>query len=280
MAAISKRRMAGRRGIWCAVDQTRQHREPSDAVRHRVVQDDHQARVAAGQPGDQRRGPQRRRQRQPGGDQRQGDIQQGPLVAWRGARHRADMPADVEPRVVGPDRAAAPERHPDQALAQPRDRRQPPGDQPADPLNIQSARLVEHQDHGELLGNIAGVHRQDRPVGSARALDHRLPARRHRGRRCHGTSQRPSRPPDQSRRSCPRGSPAASGGTASSAARPIPGRLEISGAMRSGPTSWQSSAWRLRRAGNASTSLAQDIDPGLQPASARRGPISQHHLRR
>ena len=106
------------------------------------------------------------------------------------------------PGVVDPDRTAAAERHIDQPLAQPRHSRDALSDQPAGTPQVESAAFVEHQDDAELLGHLPAVHRQERPVGRARALDHRLPLPHGlAGDSCHDFSQRAVRRGGQSRRS-------------------------------------------------------------------------------
>jgi hypothetical protein len=74
------------------------------------------------------------------------------------------MAADIEPRVVHPDRAAAAQRHPDQPLPQPRHRHDALGEQPADTRQVESASVIEHEDDAELLGHLPGIHRQERAV--------------------------------------------------------------------------------------------------------------------
>ena len=157
-----------------SIDQLGQHREPADPVGERVVQHDHQGEGVPGRTGDQHRRPQPRGPRQRAHDHRQGGVQQRGFVARLVAGHCADVAADIESRVVDPDRAAAAERHLDQPLAQPRHSRDALGKEPAGTFQVEFAALIEHQDDAELLGHLPGVHRQERPVRRARALDGQL----------------------------------------------------------------------------------------------------------
>jgi len=129
-------------------------------------------------------------------------VSQRRFVARLAAGHRADVAADIETRRVDPDRTAAARRHPDQPLTQPRHRRDTLGNEPAGTVQVESAALLEHQDDAELLGHLPGVHRQERPVRRARALDDRLVLPHERlSHGCHGFSQRALSRGGQSRRS-------------------------------------------------------------------------------
>jgi uncharacterized protein YdhG (YjbR/CyaY superfamily) len=186
----------------CSIDQLGQHREPAHPVGERVVQHDHQGEGVLGRTGDQHRRPQRRGPRQRAHDHGQGGLEQRRFVARLAAGHRADVAADIETRRVDPDRAAAARRYGDQPLAQPRHRRDALGNEPAGTAQVESAGLIKHQDDAELLGHLPGVHRQERPVRWARALDDRLtPPHGLAGNGCHGFSQRALRRGGQSPRS-------------------------------------------------------------------------------
>ena len=108
-----------------------------------------------------------------GRDLRQGGLQQRRLVCRRAAGHGADVTADIEVRVIDPDRAAAAERRPDQPLTQPRHGRNPPGHQLPGLRKAKSAGVIEQQDDTKLLLDLPGVHRQKRAIGGARPLNHR-----------------------------------------------------------------------------------------------------------
>jgi hypothetical protein len=88
------------------------------------------------------------------------------------------MRADIEVRIVNPDRTATAERGSDQPLAKPRDGREALSYQLADTGQIDAGSTVKQQDHCELLRNLARVHGKERPVGGARTLKHRFRARR------------------------------------------------------------------------------------------------------
>jgi hypothetical protein len=69
------------------------------------------------------------------------------------------MTADIELRVVDPDRTATAEGHLDQPLAQPWHSRDSLGHQLAGTGQIELFAPTKHEDDAELLRHLPGVHR-------------------------------------------------------------------------------------------------------------------------
>jgi hypothetical protein len=136
-----------------------------------VVQNNDERDRPAGQPSDEGGRPQRPGPRQRIGDHGGGQVEERALVAGVRAMQPPHMPAHIEVGVVDPNRAAAPQRHPDQALPQPGDRAHPFGQQPPRTGHVERRPGVEDQDRGELFRHGPGVDREHREIGRAGPLD-------------------------------------------------------------------------------------------------------------
>lgn len=106
------RKADSRWGTHGRVNQAGQHSETANAVGERVMEDQHQARVAVGHASDKHRRPQGRGSLQRGHEHSERNVKQRALVAGLRTGDRADVVSDVELRIVDPDRATATERHP------------------------------------------------------------------------------------------------------------------------------------------------------------------------
>jgi hypothetical protein len=170
------RERPGRTGIG-PVDEAGQDRQPPDTVGQDVVQHQHQPDPAATHTGDHGCSPQGMGPRQRLNHDRGCDIEQRLLISGVRARQQPHMPGRVKGRVIHPHRAAAPGRHPNQPLPQPRHRPDPLGQHPPDQLHIEPGACAEHQHSAEMLGHHAtALHRQQRQIGRTRTLDrHRVP---------------------------------------------------------------------------------------------------------
>jgi hypothetical protein len=161
-----------------------------------VVRYENECGACIGDTSDQHGGPQRFVPAQWGRDHGHGGIQQRRFVPRFAACHGSDMVADIELRVVDPDRAATAEWRTDQALTEPRNSGNPLGDQPADARKVESGRVVDDEDHAELLRDFPGIHGQECPVSWAGAHD--LVVRRQPLHRHHPISQVDQPPPGSS----------------------------------------------------------------------------------
>ena len=81
------------------------------------MQHDQQRQATVGHAGDERRRPQRAVPRKRLAHDVRHQVEERPLVPGPGTMHPADVPADVEARVVHSEGAATAQRRPDQSLA-------------------------------------------------------------------------------------------------------------------------------------------------------------------
>ena len=211
LRAGGRRRPVGQRG---------EHGQPADAVEECVVRDEDQADPSPGQVRHEHGGPQGPvRQQAPAGD-RDGHVQERPLVPRLRTADVPDVPRRVEVRVVDPDRAAGARRQAHQPLPETRHGGRALGEEPPGRRRVEVRCPVEQQHGAQLLGKAAagfdGPHAQVCLTG---AFDGGAPHRRV-GRR-HG-SHRPTGP--LRRRPARRARPVAAGSPRRRRARAPAGR--------------------------------------------------------
>ena len=160
-----------RRVFRMAVREAGEHREASDPVGDDVVQDDDHRHPSVGQSGDHLDHPQRRGSGQRAGHRGRDGVQQGPLVAGRWAHRPVYVVPDVEGLVVHPDRSAASQRGPDQALSQAGDRPDPSLDHGRHDGRVQGGVGFQEKDGRHVGRHGAAVHRQERAVTRAGPVD-------------------------------------------------------------------------------------------------------------
>jgi NADP-dependent 3-hydroxy acid dehydrogenase YdfG len=153
------------------IDKRRENIHPAQAICEDMVQHDHNCDSPIVEPRDENHRPERMLSCEWNHDHRKGGIQQRLLVSWRLTRHCTNVMINPEVKIINPYRAPKAERYLDQPLPQPRNGDNAIFDELPELMQAAVGRSLQDQDDRKLLGNLAGIHGQKRPVGGAGALD-------------------------------------------------------------------------------------------------------------